>query len=202
MEKKIRSKPAEKEAAALYFYSVVQNNSYRLKMSYSPMKDQLPDVAILQDWTEVRLVPVELTKGKVLYVSRDGKGYSYKSGMFQPVKTQSKESLSYKGKNHQYLRFRHYGDIFASHAVLSAWVGPRPEGYECDHINGVPTDNRLENLEWVTKEENVRRRWLNHSAKGEGYSGKRITELGKRTLRRRKARAKKYGVSIELALGM
>ena len=201
MEKKIRSKPAEKEAAALYFYSVVQNNSYRLRMCHFPMKDQLPDGAILQDGTEVRLVPMDLTKGKVLYVSRNGKGYSYREGQFRNILPEHLHSTTHYKNAEKYVRFSNFGKILVHRAVLSAWVGPRPEGYECDHINGDPNDNRVENLDWVTKQENVRRRWLNHSAKGESYSGKRITELGKRTLRRRKARAEKYGVSIELALG-
>lgn len=29
------------------------------------------------------------------------------------------------------------------------------EKYIVDHINGIPTDNNLENLRWVTQEENV-----------------------------------------------
>lgn len=38
--------------------------------------------------------------------------------------------------------------------VLAAFVGPCPEGMECRHLNGVHTDNRLENLAWGTQEEN------------------------------------------------
>lgn len=41
------------------------------------------------------------------------------------------------------------------HLVLEAFVGPRPEGLECCHGNGDPTDNRLENLRWDTFEANV-----------------------------------------------
>ena len=40
--------------------------------------------------------------------------------------------------------------------VLESFVGPRPEGFQCDHINGDPADNRLENLHWVTPVENRR----------------------------------------------
>ena len=35
--------------------------------------------------------------------------------------------------------------------------GPRPIGYECDHINGVVTDYSASNLQWVTPAENRRR---------------------------------------------
>lgn len=39
--------------------------------------------------------------------------------------------------------------------VLETFVGPRPEGMECSHKNGIGTDDRLENLEWTTHQENV-----------------------------------------------
>ena len=38
--------------------------------------------------------------------------------------------------------------------VLSAFVGPRPEGYLTRHLNGIPDDNRLRNLAWGTGSEN------------------------------------------------
>lgn len=40
--------------------------------------------------------------------------------------------------------------------VLDTFVGPCPEGYERDHINRDRSDNRLENLRYVTKSENQR----------------------------------------------
>lgn len=39
--------------------------------------------------------------------------------------------------------------------VLESFVGPRPEGQECRHLNGNPLDNRLENLCWGTRKENA-----------------------------------------------
>lgn len=39
--------------------------------------------------------------------------------------------------------------------VLTAFVGECPEGMECCHNNGDPTDNRLENLRWDTQQSNV-----------------------------------------------
>lgn len=39
--------------------------------------------------------------------------------------------------------------------VLTAFVGPRPQGMLCRHLNGIPSDNRLENLMWGTPQENA-----------------------------------------------
>lgn len=53
-----------------------------------------------------------------------------------------------------------------SNIVLETFVGPRPEGYQCDHKNAIRDDDRLDNLHWVTPNENNqnpntnRNRWL------------------------------------------
>lgn len=38
--------------------------------------------------------------------------------------------------------------------VLETFIGMCPDGMECNHKNGNKEDNRLENLEWVTKSSN------------------------------------------------
>ena len=40
--------------------------------------------------------------------------------------------------------------------VLLAFVGPAPEGHECLHGNGDPSDNHIENLRWGTRGDNIR----------------------------------------------
>ena len=46
--------------------------------------------------------------------------------------------------------------FFFVHRVLSIAFIPNPENKrEVDHINGIRDDNRLENLRWVTKKENM-----------------------------------------------
>lgn len=39
--------------------------------------------------------------------------------------------------------------------VLTAFVGPCPEGMECRHLDGDAANNRLSNLCWGTREENI-----------------------------------------------
>jgi hypothetical protein len=39
--------------------------------------------------------------------------------------------------------------------VLETFIGKRPEGKEACHINGEKSDNRLDNLYWGTRKENV-----------------------------------------------
>lgn len=39
--------------------------------------------------------------------------------------------------------------------VLEAFVGPRPAGEDCRHLNDKPDDNRVENLQWGTRSQNI-----------------------------------------------
>jgi hypothetical protein len=45
--------------------------------------------------------------------------------------------------------------MFVHRLVLTAVVGPCPPGMECRHLNGDPADNRIENLVWGTRTENM-----------------------------------------------
>ena len=60
------------------------------------------------------------------------------------------------GKGSRYPLMRHFGGLLCHVLVCTAWHGPRPEGYECDHINGNNLDWSADNLRWVTREENIR----------------------------------------------
>ena len=42
--------------------------------------------------------------------------------------------------------------------VLLAYVGSCPDGMECRHLNGIRTDNHIDNLEWNTHSKNMKDR--------------------------------------------
>lgn len=62
-----------------------------------------------------------------------------------PARTYLCFGLYRNGKKHTRLVHR---------IVLEAFVGPRPDGYECRHLDGNPFNNALSNLQWGTHEEN------------------------------------------------
>jgi hypothetical protein len=40
--------------------------------------------------------------------------------------------------------------------VIETFFGPCPDGYECHHIDGDKLNNRLDNLEWISKLEHIK----------------------------------------------
>ena len=137
----------------------------KYRSTIHPKRDVLPD------GTEIRLVlPLERTGNRHLYVTASGRAFSpvrvkdKKTGVTrwiyreQVLFTLTPSKLSVNGNRKQrYYIMPHHGDIYLHIAVCLAWNGPRPDGYECDHINGIVSDNRASNLQWVTPAENLKR---------------------------------------------
>lgn len=61
--------------------------------------------------------------------------------------------------------------------VLTVFAGDAPPGHECAHLDGTRTNNRLENLRWVTRKENHSHKNLHGTAqRGAKNPRARLTE--------------------------
>lgn len=81
--------------------------------------------------------------------------------------------------------------------VLTTFVGPRPNGMECRHLDGNKTNNHLSNLAWGTRSENALDKIL-HGTKqwvGEKNSRSKLNPNDVLEIRRRAASGEK-SVSI------
>ena len=139
------------------------NNKNKIAFLIVPIKR-----SFLFNNVEVRLVPWHgqdtHPNGNAFYISRDG-SYGvrvYPDGrkvLVNPSYAKPAPGLK-RPREEGYMQFRHAWGfkiyILASHAVYSAWVGPIPEGMTIDHINGVTTDNRFENLRVLDNDTNNR----------------------------------------------
>jgi len=86
--------------------------------------------------------------------------------------------------------------------VLLTFVGPKPDGYETRHKNGIKTDNRLENLCWGTPQENTNDKHIHGTIIKRPLPLRRFTVDQVRHIRERLALgvnctqlAREYGVS-------
>jgi len=84
--------------------------------------------------------------------------------------------------------------------VLMAFIGPRPEGWECRHLDGDKANNRLENLQWGTSKENAADA-KRHGTRlvGSRQTQAKLTEADVLEIRRR-AKEGRGGVQGELAV--
>lgn len=70
-----------------------------------------------------------------------------------------------------------YRPWYVHRLVLTAFVGPPPEGMEGAHLDGVNTHNALLNLQWVTRTVNMSHKVLHGTApRGEAVYNHKLTE--------------------------
>ncbi len=83
--------------------------------------------------------------------------------------------------------------------VLLAFVGPRPNGEECRHMDGEKTNNRVENLCWGTRAENAADQERHDTVlRGSRQSQAKLVESDVLEIRRR-ANTGKRGIQDQLA---
>ncbi|WP_206495631.1 NUMOD4 motif-containing HNH endonuclease [Mycobacteroides abscessus] len=67
--------------------------------------------------------------------------------------------------------------VLVHHLVAEAFIGPRPVGMDCAHLDGNPHNNRADNLRWVTKKENESHKVLHGTrVRGEKCHASVLTE--------------------------
>jgi hypothetical protein len=79
--------------------------------------------------------------------------------------------------------------------VLEAFVGPRPKGYQCNHKDRKRFNNRLDNLEWVTQQENSNHKYATgklNLRKGEDHPRAKLTDEQVYKIRRLAAQGSTY----------
>lgn len=144
--------------------------------------------SIIIDGIELRLVPRESTDGSLFYVSgtlHDAVGCRvYPDGKVVWVKatttTTANSKIKYNANRRQrYLQFKHAlgeTNLLVSHAVFLAWSENSviPTSWQIDHLNGITTDNCINNLEAVIASENWRRRSVAFQLKKAGLDVKKM----------------------------
>ena len=92
-----------------------------------------------------------------LYCTRDGIFMQRKIDGWKELKPNTYPVTSRgASKGSRYPQMTNHNAINCHILVCTAFHGERPEGYECDHINGNKLDWSADNVRWVTKEENIR----------------------------------------------
>jgi len=144
-----------------------------------------------EDWYEIsdfgRVKRVKAARGtyigRILKPSINSNGYS-------------QVKLCKNGKEHS---------VKAHVLVTNAFIGPCPDGMERNHMDGDKTNNRLDNLEYVTPSENVTHAFVTGLAqhRGEKHSSSKLTESNVHEIRRlsceelQESMAKRFGVSSQ-----
>ena len=127
-----------------------------------------------------------------LKVFRDGRIHSYdkfrNKWVDRKFRTRADGYFDFGLGSHRYGTYKGY----TVHSVITlCYLGEKPEGLQTDHINNIRTDNRVENLQYISLIDNSRKR-LDHK-RGQPIKGFSINKYG-----RFRARIRHHGKYIDL----
>ena len=60
-------------------------------------------------------------------------------------------------------------NYFVHNIITLCYLGEKPEGYQTDHINSIRADNRVENLQYITPQQNTQKRKTMNGRIVKGY---------------------------------
>ena len=103
-------------------------------------------------------------------ITEDGRVWSYRHKKFK------KASLTHNGYERISLSKNNTLRNYRIHRLVAETYLPNPDNLpEVHHINSIRTDNRVENLEWVDKEHNLKERNYGKDIK---YYAEKMIKLG------------------------
>lgn len=88
---------------------------------------------------------------------RDWNGYTVFTDGRIHNKDGTDKSFKTNKKGYQFTNFYYDGKLHThvvQRVIWTAWRGEIPDGHEIDHINNIRSDNRLDNLQLLTKSQN------------------------------------------------
>jgi len=106
---------------------------------------------------------------KYLYCTRDGRFFVRGKDEWYELKYRYSPGMRNYKKGSVHPEMRNFGAKLCHLCVAYAWLGERPEGMVCDHLDTNLLNWNADNLQWVTAEENRRRATLMRRLRKAGF---------------------------------